>query len=82
MFLCITKAVGIPTVEINALLTRNIFCIIDRLRTNVRVPNFAILLQGTQILINLEALSCLLLAGGSPKLYLTLLMCWPSHMQD
>jgi len=44
IFLCVTTATGTPTVELTALLIRSALYVIDRLRTNVRIPNSAILL--------------------------------------
>lgn len=66
IFLCIAKAVGAPTVEPTALLIRNGLYVIDRLRTKVKIPNFAILLQERLVLINWGALSCLILATAAP----------------
>lgn len=66
IFLCIAKAMGAPTAEPTALLIRNGLYVIDRLRTNTRIPNFAILLQERLVLINCRVLSCLILASVAP----------------
>lgn len=75
LFLCIARAIRAPTVEPTALLITSVLCVIDRLRTNVRITDFATLLQerlGSSLFSYPGKCSPIIIC-------LSLLMSWPSY---